>query len=82
MPAPRNLIPAIFVVCLALGCRGGKGVKGTSAPTGPATSQGTRAVATIHAMDQAFDANDVKAYGALFTDDVALNVSGRADVRG
>jgi steroid delta-isomerase-like uncharacterized protein len=39
-------------------------------------------VAAIHAMEAAFEANDAKKFGALFTDDVTLNVAGRPDVRG
>jgi len=80
--APRNVVVALFaaIVPTALaGCGGGEAAKGSSAP---ATETGAKAVATVHAIEQAFEANDVKAYGALFTDDVALNVAGRPDVRG
>src|SRR3954453_14586509 len=75
----RSVFLAIFVIAALAGCASGEGGKGASAPT---TETGAKAVATVHAIERAFDANDVKAYGALFTDDVALNVAGRPDVRG
>ena len=77
--ASSNVVFGLVVVASFSGCGGGEVPKGASAPT---TAAGARAIATVHAIEQSFETNDVKSYSALFTDDVALNVAGRPDVRG
>lgn len=51
-------------------------------PASAPSALGKKELTTVRAIEQAFDANDAKAYAALFTDDVALGISGRGDARG
>lgn len=61
---------------------GGGGEGGGSGGGGPIVNMAPKQLATIKAVEEAFEARDAKKFGALFTDDVTLNVSGRPDVHG